>query len=283
MADMYFEDLPSTNTPLIANNVNKLNDIKVSATEPTTGEKVWVQKSKNLFDGILEQGNIDTSTGANSSVDASNFTRSVNYHKVEPNTSYTLNINRQNNQIVVYYYNNSTFLSFDFAMNTATYTFVTPSDCTCVRFRFSGSITIREGQLEKGTEATTYEAYTEKKVYTKNNNTYEEYVNLSKLDDIEGNLQCKPVFTNIILDSQTVTVSLESSLQKFYIWINSHINIREMFFLTYVSPGQLRVDTIFTSGNESRTNFTTDGDILTINAAANCRGQLYSVSQKINT
>ena len=49
MSDMYFENLPSTNTPINATNLNKLNDIKVSPTEPSTGEKVWIKHTGNLF------------------------------------------------------------------------------------------------------------------------------------------------------------------------------------------------------------------------------------------
>jgi hypothetical protein len=45
MTRIRFEDLPSTNTPRNAENLNKLNNVVISPTEPTTGEEVWIQKT----------------------------------------------------------------------------------------------------------------------------------------------------------------------------------------------------------------------------------------------
>ena len=42
MTRIRFEDLPSTNTPINAENLNKLNNVIVSSEEPTTGEEVWI-------------------------------------------------------------------------------------------------------------------------------------------------------------------------------------------------------------------------------------------------
>lgn len=42
MTRIRFEDLPSTNTPRNAENLNKLNNVIISSTEPTTGEEVWI-------------------------------------------------------------------------------------------------------------------------------------------------------------------------------------------------------------------------------------------------
>ena len=50
MTRIRFEDLPSRNTPRNADNLNKLNNVVISPTEPTTGEEVWIKKSDNLFD-----------------------------------------------------------------------------------------------------------------------------------------------------------------------------------------------------------------------------------------
>jgi predicted acylesterase/phospholipase RssA len=49
MTRIRFEDLPSTNTPRNAENLNKLNNVVISPTEPTTGEEVWIQRGKNLI------------------------------------------------------------------------------------------------------------------------------------------------------------------------------------------------------------------------------------------
>ena len=42
MTRIRFEDLPSTNTPRNAENLNKLNNVVISPTEPITGEEVWI-------------------------------------------------------------------------------------------------------------------------------------------------------------------------------------------------------------------------------------------------
>lgn len=49
MTRIRFEDLPSRNTPRNAENLNKLNNVVISPTEPATGEEVWIKKSNNLF------------------------------------------------------------------------------------------------------------------------------------------------------------------------------------------------------------------------------------------
>ena len=43
MTRIRFENAPSTNTPINADNLNKLNNVIISSTEPTTGEEVWLQ------------------------------------------------------------------------------------------------------------------------------------------------------------------------------------------------------------------------------------------------
>jgi hypothetical protein len=42
MTRIKFENSPSTNTPINAENLNKLNNVIVSSKEPTTGEEVWI-------------------------------------------------------------------------------------------------------------------------------------------------------------------------------------------------------------------------------------------------
>lgn len=50
MTRIRFEDLPSTNTPRNSENLNKLNNVIISPTEPTTGEEVWIDDShKKLY------------------------------------------------------------------------------------------------------------------------------------------------------------------------------------------------------------------------------------------
>ena len=49
MTRIRFEDLPSTNTPRNAENLNKLNNVVISPTEPTTGEEVWIDNSNKIL------------------------------------------------------------------------------------------------------------------------------------------------------------------------------------------------------------------------------------------
>lgn len=50
MTRIRFEDLPSTNTPRNAENLNKLNNVVISPTEPTTGEEVWIDNiNKKIY------------------------------------------------------------------------------------------------------------------------------------------------------------------------------------------------------------------------------------------
>lgn len=45
MTRIRFENAPSTNTPINADNLNKLNNVVISSSEPTTGEEVWFKKN----------------------------------------------------------------------------------------------------------------------------------------------------------------------------------------------------------------------------------------------
>ena len=52
MTRIRFENAPSTNTPINADNLNKLNNVVISSSEPTTGEEVWLKKTdteKNIY------------------------------------------------------------------------------------------------------------------------------------------------------------------------------------------------------------------------------------------
>ena len=43
MTKIRFENSPSTNTPINAENLNKLNNVVISSSEPTTVEEVWIK------------------------------------------------------------------------------------------------------------------------------------------------------------------------------------------------------------------------------------------------
>ena len=65
MTRIRFEDLPSTNTPRNAENLNKLNNVVISPTEPTTGEEVWIDNTNKKIhtkndNGVYEEFTEDT-------------------------------------------------------------------------------------------------------------------------------------------------------------------------------------------------------------------------------
>lgn len=67
MTRIRFEDLPSTNTPRNAENLNKLNNVVISSTEPITGEEVWIQDTEEKIyfkndDDVYEELKFDNVT-----------------------------------------------------------------------------------------------------------------------------------------------------------------------------------------------------------------------------
>ena len=117
--------------------------------------------SKNMFDGQLELGSYDESTGAKVTNNA--VYRSVNKIKVTPSTTYTFSINGVTQKYCVYFYDNSlNFLSCNISLTTGTFT--TPNNCYYIAFRcfgadYTSDFANLKVQLELGSSATTYEAY----------------------------------------------------------------------------------------------------------------------------
>ena len=147
------------------------NEINVNGTKYTdtinvglgvdSRSRVNVLHSKNLFDGKLELGNFNNTTGTK--IDASNLYRNVNKIPVKPNTTYTFSIDGVSQKYCLFYYTNAqTFISYDFNLTTGTFT--TPANCYFLNFRcFGGDYTDNyanlDVQLEEGSTATSYEPY----------------------------------------------------------------------------------------------------------------------------
>lgn len=163
---------------------DETSEIIVSPTQPNTGEEVWLQKGKNLCDGKLVLGSY-TNTGAPDSQTTTQY-RNATPVPVQPNTTYTTSINgTAQKYVMVYYDENMGFIS---SGDNTTGTFTTPSNCYYVNFRcynadFTNDFANLLVQFEQGSTATTYEAYVEKKIYTKNNNgVYEEFYDETNKD-----------------------------------------------------------------------------------------------------
>ena len=120
---------------------------------------LYKQVGKNLCNDVFETGSISTTTGENTT--ATMYKRTEKYTSVLPNTTYTFNIYQIEQQIVIFYYNDTNFLNFDYLNNVSQITFTTPNNCTNIRARVQTTNTINNIQLEEGTTATTYEPYKE--------------------------------------------------------------------------------------------------------------------------
>lgn len=79
MSDMYFKSLPDTSTPLIPTNLNKLNDIKVSPTQPETGEKVWIDDENNIIKTKNDDGTFKTIYDKNDLIELQGRPNPANY------------------------------------------------------------------------------------------------------------------------------------------------------------------------------------------------------------
>ena len=206
MSDMNFENLPSTSTPITAENLNKLNDVKVSSTEPATDRrKVWIKKGKNVFNAyqctyyLRNSSESYVINSANSiSVSGNNMSWSrtrVTIKGLTPNKRYTVSASVSNpsahwSGIMVM--DGETELRS--VRNGTTFkprlTFTSDSNGTKEVHLFSNwsdsalteTVTFNELQLEQGEQMTEYEAYIESSIYIKNDNdVYEEFYSEDKI------------------------------------------------------------------------------------------------------
>ena len=214
MTKIRFEDLPSTNTPINAENLNKLNNVIVSSEEPTTGEEVWIQRGKNLIDenllifGMELDGNGGTLARSNYYI--------TPFIEIESNTIYTFkgakSLKGADNYYKDYYDKDYNFIS-----SNEISTFTTPSNAKYVRFNGCSDFSI-DLQLEKG------EKITPKKIHTKTDNGYEEFYNeenrevYSTEEQRIGTWLGKPLYRKIIsstLASSINTIKTIATIENF--------------------------------------------------------------------
>ena len=194
-----WQDLPDTTTPVTASRLNHIEDgieandvngIVVNATEPSTDRrKVWVQKGKNLFDGILRQGNHVNTTTTNRLCNSNPIkAKGGAYYTVSTNLPDTYSVKLMN---CVSNALDSTIINDGSWGHTSANVYcgqdgylkvlvkkdddsnLTPSTVSNYHF-----------MVEQGTTATTYEAYIEPKIYVKNNNNI--YEDIDFLQSLQG-------------------------------------------------------------------------------------------------
>lgn len=79
-------------------------------------------------------------------------------------------------------------------------------------------------------------------------------------------------------DSKTVTLQVEPKIP--YIFINSHLYLREIVLITQ-NEGTINIDRILSSNPNNKTSFALEDNNLTIVGAINCRGHLYKLNYQI--
>ena len=204
MTRIRFEDLPSTNTPRNAENLNKLNNVVISPTEPTTGEEVWIQKSKNLFNingSYIQQTGSPTISGNSISLPSSegNGGYTKFEQKIEVNSPIVLSFVTSNggghgrpllmpldsdgNIITDLTIDGYTYLNGyggyykDYADGRHELALSFPERVKYLQLGFIHiNATFTNIQIERGETATDYEPYVDKKILVKNHNgVYEEF------------------------------------------------------------------------------------------------------------
>lgn len=224
MTRIRFEDLPSTNTPRNAENLNKLNNVVISPTEPETGEEVWIQKGKNLWGNIKRDiSNIGVTTNINNSkftvsgtassaawlydtqgrpsiyLKAGTYTFSIKNFSGTFSSPISIQLRTDNGALFDEVVNSSTIKTF-------VETFTLENDGVLFYDNYintSGTVFTNvsyDMQIEQGETATEFEEYIDKKIYTKNENgVYEEFYD-------ENN---KPITYSVnIQGGQTYTMSI---------------------------------------------------------------------------
>ena len=78
------------------------------------------------------------------------------------------------------------------------------------------------------------------------------------------------------------TVTFQAEMNRAYLFINSHINIREIVLITQWTPAStLHIDRILSTNPEHQTSFSFKDGKITITGSANCRGRVYKLNYQI--
>lgn len=153
--------------------------VVVSPTEPTTNEKVWIQKGKNIYN----PNTMPLSTGlwGNSNTQKIVSNSGGKFVIVPIQGGNTITISKEGNAI--YYATTSTYPAegaslLDNWTGSETINKVTITTNQNANYLFLGLYSTTKLMVEYNSTATEYEAYVEKAIHTKNDNgVYEEFYN----------------------------------------------------------------------------------------------------------
>ena len=124
-----------------------------------SGENSVKIQNKNLFDEEYELGTINYNTGALEN--STTIIRTKNYQSIKPSTQYTLKVPNEVTGIILYYYNNGSYIGGVqpiIGSTTHTITFTTNANANQVKWRFNANYTTINNQtmLNIGTSAISY-------------------------------------------------------------------------------------------------------------------------------
>lgn len=241
-----FEDLPSTNTPITAENLNQIQDnlVVVSATEPTgdNREKVWMQKGNLYNSASNKSGYYLDSSGVETTNNAWSLTE---YIPIKPNENYEIiGVTVVGTApYCAYYDSNKGFIS---SFKNSNGIIKTPSNAYYVRFSINGA------------DITNFGFNICSKIYVKNDNgVYEKFISKDNLVDYSTEEQRigtwidgKPLYRKVIIGNITSNANIRT-INNLLGDCNVCVNAYGMFDLQssqgYCSINGLRLDA---SGNE---------------------------------
>ena len=188
----------------------------VSPTEPTTNEKVWIQKGKNLFNKDTALIGFWVKNGQPEYTPDKLTNVLSDYISVKPNTTYTISGCIIGLWTCVYSYNeNKTYYDEIAYTNTSEIlTFTTGENDYYIRVAFGeGLPNIDLIQIEEGSTATEYEAYVDKKINidgvefldVEKANAQQNY---SRGEQVIGTwIDGKPIYRKVIATTMPSTIS----------------------------------------------------------------------------
>ena len=105
---------------------------------------LYIYSSENLYSSKDEEGSINTSTGENQA--SSSMGRTIDFIATGANRTYTLALASACG-VVIYFYNNGTWMSIIRSSEATSHTFTTPANCTHVRFRYANNAVINQSKM----------------------------------------------------------------------------------------------------------------------------------------
>lgn len=188
MEKINFENLPSTNEPLNATNLNKMQQnieksaVIISPTEPTTNEKVWLKKGKNLIKSFIK-GYLNT----NGVLSKDDYCATTDFIEIEPNVDYIFSNSMGTPAGGIYLFDkDKVFLERLSQDNNLAVINTSNSNAKYITIVvWSQNINdLQWMQLEQNNVVTANEEYIEPTIYVKNNNgIFEEFIKKDNLDN----------------------------------------------------------------------------------------------------